>query len=254
MVLRNPKPSLTPLPDALCKILETWFWGHYSATEIKNEQAKCKRPSNATAVIPCQINKELYHSIAQTGKFLDRPFRYIQNALGKGAQPLASVWYKIIQCETAVKKQNPDKLAVLSIGPGLDLDFAEIRQLLDLSLRLLGMASAELAIQRRSDLQCFIVPAFQKLCKGHVSFTRWMFGENVKAQIEDTTKINRMVESANKTLDPSNAFRSLRKSFLAKKLGERGNRERGTSRGRLRGSRGGGRGRGRSFNQYSSPQ
>ena len=46
-------PLTDPMPDAFCKILETWFWGRYSATEIKNEQAKCRRPANANAVIPC---------------------------------------------------------------------------------------------------------------------------------------------------------------------------------------------------------
>ena len=45
--LTKPKalanPTTHPLPDALCKILETWFWGHYSENEIKDEQAKCRR-------------------------------------------------------------------------------------------------------------------------------------------------------------------------------------------------------------------
>ena len=65
---------------------------HYSSTEIKAEQAKTKHPANATALTPVQINEELYHSISPNGKFLDRPFHYIQNALDKGAQLLVSVW------------------------------------------------------------------------------------------------------------------------------------------------------------------
>ena len=57
-------PVTDPMLDALCKILETWFWGHYSSREIKNEQAKRRCPANATAIIPCQINEELYHAIS----------------------------------------------------------------------------------------------------------------------------------------------------------------------------------------------
>ena len=171
-----------------------------------------------------QINEELYHSISLDGKFLDRPFCYIQNALGKGAQPLVSVWYKIIQCQSILKKQNPDKSAVLTIGPIMEVDFAKLRELLDLSLRLFGMASSQLVIQKRLDLGSFVAPGFQKLCKDHVPFTRWMFGENMKNQIEDTSKINRMVDSANKKLAPNTApgYNKMCKAFLFKKLGKCG--------------------------------
>ena len=149
-----------PIPEPLTKIPESWFWGHYSSTEIKAEQVKTKCPANATALIPVQINEELYHSISPDGKFLDRPFRYIQNPLGKGAQPLVSVWYKIIQCQSALKKQNPDKSAILTVGPNLEVDFAELRELLDLSLHFFGMASFQLVIQRRLDLGSFVTPGF----------------------------------------------------------------------------------------------
>ena len=84
----KPKALADPLTDLilepLTKILESWFWGHYSSTE----KAKTKQPANATALILVQINEELYHSISPDGKLLDRPFHYIQNALGKGAQLL----------------------------------------------------------------------------------------------------------------------------------------------------------------------
>ena len=135
-------PLTDPIPEPLTETLESWFWGHYSSTEIKAEQAKTKHPANATTLILVQINEELYHSISPDGKFLDRLFRYIQNAIGKGAQPLVSVWYKIIQCQSALKKQNPDKLAILTVGPNLEVEFAELRELRDLSLRLFGMASS----------------------------------------------------------------------------------------------------------------
>ena len=214
---------MDPIPELLTKILESWFWGHYSSTEIKNEQDKTRRPSNADAVIPVQINEELYHSISPDGKFLDRPFRYIQNALGKGAQPLVSVWYKIIQCQNILKKQNPDKSCTFTVGH-LHIDFAELRELLVLSLRLIGMASSQLAIQHRLDLGNFVAPGFHKLCEEHVPFTRWMFTENVKTQIEDTSKINRMVDSANRKLAPSTApgYNRMQKAFLFKKLGKHG--------------------------------
>ena len=74
--LEDPLTDL--IPEPLMKILESWFWGHYSSTEIKTEQAKTKHPANATALILVQINEELYHSISPDGKFLDRPFCYIQ--------------------------------------------------------------------------------------------------------------------------------------------------------------------------------
>ena len=67
-------PLTDPIPEPLTKILESWFWGHYSSTEIKAEQAKTKCPANAMALILVKINEEHYHSISPDGKFLDRLF------------------------------------------------------------------------------------------------------------------------------------------------------------------------------------
>ena len=118
------------------------------------------------------VNGELFHAVSQTGKFLDRPFRYIQNAMGKCTRPLTSVWYKIIQCEAAAKKPNPDGSAQMPVDDTLLIDFTEIRQFLDLTPRLLDMAASQLVIQCRLDLQHFILPGFQKLCQEHVPFNR----------------------------------------------------------------------------------
>ena len=80
------------------------------------------RPSDAQALIPLKIEEDLYHAIAPLGKALDTPFRYVQNALGKGLQPLATVWYKVIKCQPTLQKINPDENTTIDIALGLHFD------------------------------------------------------------------------------------------------------------------------------------
>ena len=106
-----------------------------------------------------------------------------------------------------------------------------MRQLLDLALRLLGMANSQLAIHRRSKLKQHLAPGFHRLCEDHIPFNQWMFGGNIKVTIDDTLKINRMVDNANKTLGSGSKFQYGKKPCLERRDGQYQNHRRGFFRG-----------------------
>ena len=86
-----------------------------------------------------------------------------------------------------------------------------------------------------------------------------MFGKNVKTQIEDTSKINQMVDSANKKLAPNTApgYNKMQKAFLFKKLNKCGHSIGGFRGGYRSSNRGRGHGHGQNVfyngNNNNSP-
>ena len=181
-----------PIHDGLAKLLQTWFWTPFTTDEVKDLLLKPLHPSNAEALIPCRINEPVFYNLLGGGVNKDQPVRFIQNALVKACQPLASAWATIIKVESYFKSQNEQTAHELS--DDLTLDFHQLRTQLDLSLRLLGVANSQMVLHRREILSGFLNPDFAKLCKPHVKFNQWMFGTDFKTLLQDTIRENQLIK------------------------------------------------------------
>ena len=237
-----------PMPQQLASTLETWMWKRYNTDEIKKTQEKARRCKNADALIPLRIEEEIFHALSQRGRAVDARYHFIQNALMKGCQPIANVWQKIITGITHLQRHRQDDNPFLVITPDFSLDINQIKAELDLGLRLLGMANSQLALRRRLTMKRYLAPGFKRLCDEHNDINQWMFGGNIKATIDDVSKINRMVLDASQSYQYQ--YRGRGRGFL-------GGRPRGSRGGYFRaGRRGPGRGgfRGRGGRGFSSPQ
>ena len=170
------------IPQCLADTLETWMWKRYNTDEIKRLQEKAHCPSNATALIPLKIEEEIYYALDKRGKAVNACHRFIQNALGKGCQPIAIVWSKIITAITHLQRYRQDGNPYLMVTPNYSLDLQQLKSELDLGLRLLGMANSQLALRRRFTLKRYLSPGFKCLCDEHNPISQWMFGGNIKLQ------------------------------------------------------------------------
>ena len=65
---------------------------------------------------------------------------------------------------------------------------------MDQGLRLLGIANSQMVVHRKEILSNFLNKDFKKICKSHVAFDQWMFGSNLKALLEDTVQVNKLVQ------------------------------------------------------------
>ena len=185
-----------PMPGPLASTLETWMWKKYNTDEIKKAQEKARRCSNATALIPLKIEEEVFYALDNKGKALDARYRFIQNALMKGCQPIANAWQKIITGITHMQRHRKDDDPMISLTPDFFIDIMQIKAELDLGLQLLGMANSQLGFRRRFTLRRHIAPGYKRLCDDHHPMNQWMFGGNIKATIEDMTRVNRMMADA----------------------------------------------------------
>ena len=184
-------PTTDDIQPQLANILETWFWSVYSKDEVKAELQKPVRPANALALIPTKINESVFRSLDKAGIQKDMTCRFIQNAFMKATQPIALAWSSVISLENHLKARGLD---LEYSHEGLHVDFVQLRKHLDQGLRLLGIANSQMVVHRKDILSQYLHKDFKKLCKSHVPFDQWMFNSNLKGLLEDTIRVNRMVQ------------------------------------------------------------
>ena len=151
-------PTCAPIAAHLIPPLEKWFWSPYPADDIKRSIEHCKRPENALAVRQNWINEEMYLKIGSKGKTYDQKLRYINNSLSRSAQPATVVWDKLAAMEAACKENgdvNAGNQAVLSVKDKV-FNITEMREHMDLSLKLAGVTNVQLFQHHRYRLKSFL--------------------------------------------------------------------------------------------------
>ena len=205
-------PTCAPIAAHLIPPLEKWFWSPYPADDIKKSIEKCRRPTNANAVRQNWINEEMYHKIGSKGKKYDQKLRYINNSLLRSAQPATIVWDKLAAMEAALKAHgdvNADNKAVLSVNDKV-FNISELREQMDLSLKLAGVTNVQLFQHRRYHLKSFLNSQYQDLCNYSQPMDWRMFGGDVKGSIRNITELNKVskkiVKQNTRTSSRSNDF------------------------------------------------
>ena len=217
-------PTTDPLPQELAQVLKSWWWTTPEKEDVKKMLKIPRRPANVDALKKTWINTEVFKRISQKGREADNPYRYISNSITKGAQPLATAWSKLIEAEAILKDSkeiddNGDAFLALP-GAQKSLNVSQLRKALDISLQIFGMANAQLVSTRKINMKPHLHKDYQDLCDKKRSFTDKMFGENVKQQIEDISKYNRISTQLNPDKKQSWGKQSQRQRFLYKTRGQ----------------------------------
>ena len=230
------------IPPELAEVLRKWWWTPPDKDEVKKMLKLPRRPANADAVKKVWMNTEVFKRISPKGREADNPYRYINNSIAKGAQPLVAIWADVIRAESILKdygerEENGDASLVLPDRQADPLNITAIRKALDLSLQILGMANAQLVTSRKMSLKNHLHKDFHDLCDKKRPFSDKMFGDNIKQQIEDISKYNRISSQLNP--DKKKSWNKPQKDrFLSRGRGSSSSRGRGFNprfRGRGRG-------------------
>ena len=191
-------PSDPPILEGLNAILKHWWWKMPAKDEIKKLLEQCARPENCEAVKKVYINDEIFKKIGQKGRDDDQNLRIINHSLTRGAQPLVSAWNEIIKAESVVKDSHAaqgvtsDEDAFLSLPDGEVLNLTKVRQQLALSLQVLGLTNTQMVVQRRSAMKSSLNKQYQELCDPRRPFTHLMFGENLRSQMDEITRMSKL--------------------------------------------------------------
>ena len=133
-----------PIPTPLADTLNVWFRSIFTNEEIREKLLQARKPSNALALKPIMINKEVYRSLSRDEKEKDRPLECIANAICKGSQAVTLVWDKLLKAEIVIQDQHKNSDPVeLPLPDGSALCVSELIKSLDLALQLLGIANVQ---------------------------------------------------------------------------------------------------------------
>ena len=188
-----------PILEHLNPVLEFWWWNLPSREEIKQLLEDCCRPENCDAVCKVWVDDEIFQRCGPSGRSNDQDLRYINHSLTRGAQPLVSLWNELIREESSVQdnKSVTDPAegptdATLSLPDGFSLNLTQLRSLLDLSLQVLGLTNAQIITKRKEIMKSSLNQQYQDLCNKNCKFTYKMFGDNLKQQMDDINKLNKL--------------------------------------------------------------
>ena len=135
-----------PILPVLSNILDIWFRSIFTNEEIRAKLLLACQPSNATALKPIMINKEVYRPLSRDDKERHRPLKCVANAVCKGSQPLVSAWCALTQAESKIQEFEKHQNSVnLPLPDGSVLPVTEIVGWLDLALQLLGIANVQIS-------------------------------------------------------------------------------------------------------------
>ena len=227
----NYHQIIAPKPDKTCKniheslvpVVTAMFYKPLSAQQTKELLKESERPENVDCLRTVLINEEVFLRLDKNIKEKDQKLRYIHNVVTASARPMTSLWDTIVQAEAQIRtNQNiPDEAqAVLDIGSGHRIDFTQMKNQADASLRLTGAAHSQTLIKRRNDFRPSVKPEFRSLCNQSQPYTYLMFGESLKDNVSDIANLNKIAnQTSNKKskkhqrfLDQSRGGRDYNKS------------------------------------------
>ena len=185
-----------PIPPLLAETLSVWFRSIFTNEEIRSKLLEARRPSNADALKPILINKEVYKSLSREEKEKDRPLKCIANAVCKGSQSIVLAWSKLLHTETVLQDEYKDPGPVhIPLPDGSKFPLTECIQNLDLALQLLGIANVQISQKRRYDLCYKLAISAKDLAGKSQPFTGNMFGDNIKEDHAEAIKNYQLTKS-----------------------------------------------------------
>ena len=154
----------------------------------------------------------------------DEPLKFIANVVAKAGQPLATVWNELLKIETNLRisqgvPEDMDVPVSIDISDNTSVDITCLVEILDKSLKILGMATSQIVQKRRWDLKYKLAPDCKDLAKKSQPFTSFVFGDNIKASAFENRKERAI--SYRITQGKSGVMNEL-KSFLDQQKSRRG--------------------------------
>ena len=218
---KNTDPTTSAISEFLLPILETWWWQPFDKEDIKETLGLCLRPENAEVLKKVHINEEVFKRIGPKGRQADEGLRYINHALTRAAQPLALAWDQVISAENCFKDHDEADASgnvTIALPDGSGLNLSDVRNCLDLALKVLGMTNVQLVLKRRAALKEYLNKDYQALCDHSHPFNWQMFGSNLRGQIDELNKFNKLASqvtaSSSASKKPSPAAQAWRNRFL----------------------------------------
>ena len=162
--------------DKLAAMLNKMARRKLSEEKLKEKLNKYSRPQNCENLVGAKVNPEIWSKIRPDTRSRDLKMQKIQNTILKAITPLAEL--------------SDSLLNLKSKNDGFDTAKA-VRQTLD-SVALLTHANCDIIQRRRELIRPDLNKLYQQICAEHVSFTGFLFGDDLPQKIKDINMTNRV--------------------------------------------------------------
>ncbi|XP_044177125.1 uncharacterized protein LOC122959705 [Acropora millepora] len=166
----------SPVGDKLAAMLNKMARSKLSEEKLKEKLNKYSRPQNCENLVGAKVNPEIWSKIRPETRSRDLKMQKIQNTILKAITPLAELSDSLLN----LKSKNDV------------FDTAKaVRQILD-SVALLTHANCDIIQRRRELIRPDLNMLYQQICAEHVSFTGFLFGDDLPQKIKDINMTNRV--------------------------------------------------------------
>lgn len=166
----------SPVGDKLAAMLNKMARSKLSEEKLKEKLNKYSRPQNCENLVGAKVNPEIWSKIRPETRSRDLKMQKIQNTILKAITPLAELSDSLLN----LKSKNDV------------FDTAKaVRQILD-SVALLTHANCDIIQRRRELIRPDLNKLYQQICAEHVSFTGFLFGDDLPQKIKDINMTNRV--------------------------------------------------------------
>jgi len=165
-----------PVGNKLAAMLNKMARSKLSEEKLKEKLNKYSRPQNCENLVGAKVNPEIWSKIRPETRSHDLKMQKIQNTILKAITPLAELSDSLLN----LKSKNDV------------FDTAKaVRQILD-SVALLTHANCDIIQRRRELIRPDLNKLYQQICAEHVSFTGFLFGDDLPQKIKDINMTNRV--------------------------------------------------------------
>ena len=162
--------------NKLAAMLNKMARSKLSEEKLKEKLNKYSRPQNCENLVGAKVNPEIWSKIRPETRSHDLKMQKIQNTILKAITPLAELSDSLLN----LKSKNDV------------FDTAKaVRQILD-SVALLTHANCDIIQRRRELIRPDLNKLYQQICAEHVSFTGFLFGDDLPQKIQDINMTNRV--------------------------------------------------------------
>lgn len=173
--LHEEEVTAPPVAESLAKLTNNRFQASMTVDKVKERMEKYPRPSNCTALVTPEVNKEIWKSLGKQVQNADIKLQHVQRAIVKAGMALAHSTQSLLRAQRSTGSREDIKTAVSQNGD---------------AIALLGHASHELSLCRRANMKPSLDQGYTGLCSDKVQVTNYLFGDDLAGSIKEVQELN----------------------------------------------------------------
>ncbi|KAK7469507.1 hypothetical protein BaRGS_00036486 [Batillaria attramentaria] len=168
-----------PVAESLAKLANNRFQSSMSVDKVKERMEKYPRPTNCTALVTPEVNKEIWKNLGKSVQSADIKLQHTQKAIVKAGMALMHSTQSLLRAQRGPGEASREEIKK-AIAQNAD------------AVALLGHASHELSLFRRINIRPSLEQSYMGLCSDKVPVTNYLFGDDLAGSMKEVQETNKL--------------------------------------------------------------